>query len=782
MPLETEIPTPNGWTTMGELKDGDTVFGGNGKPCTVVSAYPVRDNRSVYELTFDDGDKVQADADHQWYAWSQYDLDEKKAPRVVTTQHMVDNLTVRNGQQKKWKIPLCQPVRYPEKNLPVHPYVLGAWLGDGTHRTAQFTCHADDWEIIDRCIELDNGLHGDINKTGETWDVTIGGNKDSVRGDSTLRSRLRKLGVLWPGQKRIPEEYLTASVDQRRELLKGLLDTDGSCCGTGGQSRIEFCNTNRELSADILQLVRSLGFKAKLIHGRSKLRGVDHGPKYRVTFTAREPVFHLKRKLERQKLDGDRTRTRHRTVVSIVPVQSVPVRCIAVNSENNTFLATRSYTVTHNTIQVGLSRTIWEVGRDPYIRILLVGESKPAARKLLRAIINNIEHNPRVKEVFPHLRRSRFKKDPWNTEDIVVDKPTPTREPTIQARGIGSKNILGSRLDLIVLDDILNLENSSSPTQRDKYEEWFDTTCFTRVQDEYDAKGEIVHAGRVYVIGTPWHREDLLHRLKRRSGWASKLYSAVLNKDDPPHEWQPLWPRVWPLKRLLDRMNGMTVTSFYRKWLCTVITDALRRFQKEWLDNMFAKGKGRTFLDGVPFAPGGGYLPTYTGVDLGIGKGINDALTVFFTIAIEAFTCRRIVIDVESGRWTGPEILSKALEKHRRFHSTMFVESNQAQKHTAQFIGEKVPCIGLFTGQSNKFDDEFGVESLAVEMRKGEWVAPSGDDVEDIHPELKMWREDMEHYDPEEHTGDHLMASWICREGMRKFGGNLSEHSNHMYR
>ena len=434
------------------------------------------------------------------------------------------------------------------------------------------------------------------------------------------------------------------------------------------------------------------------------------------------------------------------------------------------------------TIQVGLSRTIWEIGKNPYIRILLVGESKPAARKLLRAIINNIEHNPQIKEVFPHLRRSRFKKDPWNTEDIVVDKPTPTREPTIQARGVGSKNILGSRLDLIILDDILNLENTSSQTQRDKYEEWFDTTCFTRVQDDYDADGNVVHAGKVYAIGTPWHREDLLHRLKRRPGWAVKEYSAVLNRDDPPHKWRPLWNRVWPSQRLLDRMDGMTITSFHRKFLCTVITDALRRFKKEWIDNMFALGKGRKFLESVPFASAGGYLPTYTGVDLGIGKGVNDALTVFFTIALEERTNRRIVIDVESGKWDGPEILAKAQEKHRRFHSQLFVESNQAQKHTAQFIGEKVPCKGLFTSQQNKFDEEFGVESVAVELRQALWVAPSGKTVEDIHPELKLWRDDMDHYDPEEHTGDHLMASWICREGLRKFGGNLSSRSNHMYR
>lgn len=436
------------------------------------------------------------------------------------------------------------------------------------------------------------------------------------------------------------------------------------------------------------------------------------------------------------------------------------------------------------TYQIGLSRTIWEIGNNPYIRILLVGESKPAAKKLLRMIINNIEHNPRVREVFPNLRRSRFKKDPWNTEDITVNRPGTTiiKEPTIQARGVGSKNILGSRLDLIILDDILNLENTASETQRNKYEEWFDTTCFTRVQDDYDAEGNIVDAGKVYAIGTPWHREDLLHRLKRRKGWAFKEYSAVLNKNDPPEKWKPLWKRAWPLQRLLDRMNAMTITAFYRKLLCTVITDALRRFDEAWLKAMFRRGKGLTFLESVPFGNSGKYLDTYTGVDLGIGQGERDALTVFFTIAIDELTGRRIVIDVESGKWTGPQILQKALNKHRRFQSTLFVETNQAQKHMAQFIGDQVPCIGLHTSQQNKFHEEFGVESLAVEMRNGMWIAPSGEDENDIHPELKLWREDMEHYNPEEHTGDHLMASWICREGLRKHGGKIYNTSDHMYR
>lgn len=435
------------------------------------------------------------------------------------------------------------------------------------------------------------------------------------------------------------------------------------------------------------------------------------------------------------------------------------------------------------TLQTGLGRVIWEIGNNPNIRVLLVGESQPAARKLLRNIRKHIDRNKKVQQVFPYLRRSSNPEDPWNESDIVVERDSMSRDPTVQARGVGSENILGSRLDLIVLDDILNLENTATKHARDKTEEWFDTTCFTRIQDYYDEHGNLVDSGRVYVIGTPWNKDDFLHRLKRRKLWAYKHYSAVLNPKSSAKSWKPLWAPVWPLQRLLDRRDGTTQTTFSRKYLCIIMTDQMRRFKDAWIRHMLDQGVGRTFLDRCPRGRGGRKMRCITGVDLGVGKSSKDAKTVLFTIAIDDRTKRRIVVDIESGHWDGPTIVSKIEKKNWRYDSYVVVESNAAQKFIAQFSSNRaIPTWAFNTGKQNKYDEEFGVESIAVEMRAGMWIAPSGKDMGNIDPEIEEWIEDMEDYDPEMHTGDHLMSCWFAREGARKLSKDRTKRSDHMRR
>lgn len=433
------------------------------------------------------------------------------------------------------------------------------------------------------------------------------------------------------------------------------------------------------------------------------------------------------------------------------------------------------------TWQIGIGRTIWEIGKNPNIRILLIGESEPSAKKLLKIIKREITENPRVKEVFPNLVRSSNPEDPWSSTEITVERDRRMKEPTIQARGAKAKSILGSRLDLIIIDDLLNIENTGSKLVRDSLEYWFDTTVYSRIQDYYE-NGKLVDSGRCYIIGTPWNRDDLLHRLKKRKGWKYLHYSVVKNPKAHPSRWVSLWPESWPLVRILEKRDGSTVTAFARTLLCMVMSDEMRRFKDAWIDHMFRQGVGRTFLSRPPVIVSR-KLRCITGVDLGVGKEQKDALTVLFTIAIHPKSQHRIIVDIESGKWTGPEIVQKIQYKNWRYDSFMVVESNQAQKYIAQFASNRgVPTVALWTGKHNKYSEEFGVESLAVEMRAGMWIAPSGKDGDDIDPELTLWREDLENYDPEVHTGDHLMASWFAREGARLFAREMWRNMEHTAR
>jgi dUTPase len=152
---------------------------------------------------------------------------------------------------------------------------------------------------------------------------------------------LRNLGLL--DDKRIPDQYLRASVQQRAALLQGIMDSDGRVDISG---RCEFTSMHEPLAEQVQQLVASLGFLPTFAKKHAVLNGVDRGPAYEVQFTPDRPVFRLPRKLARQKREGHLHR--FRAIVDVRLVPPVPVRCIQVAAPSGQFLVTRSYVATHN--------------------------------------------------------------------------------------------------------------------------------------------------------------------------------------------------------------------------------------------------------------------------------------------------------------------------------------------------------------------------------------------------------------------------------------------------
>jgi hypothetical protein len=411
------------------------------------------------------------------------------------------------------------------------------------------------------------------------------------------------------------------------------------------------------------------------------------------------------------------------------------------------------------TQHIGIAKPLHLLGNDPNRRIAIISNTEAMAGKILRSIRQHIEENPLVRDVFPHLTRSTDPADPWHTSAITVERTTISKDPSVQACGVYGP-LVGSRLDVIILDDVLDFENTRTHEQRVKLIEWFETTVLTRATADC----------KIYVVGTPWHPEDLLHALSSRPGFTARQYSAALNPDAPPDKWQTLWKEEWPHSRLMDRFQNTSEAVFLRKYLCRTRVDTSGRFRQAWIDKMISYGRGRTMYREAPLAQGGvRRFPTFTGVDLGVGQGIDNALTVIFTIAIDD-RGRRIVCEVKSGRWTAPEIIERLIDTRQRFGSEVGVEDNGAQRFLVQMAGERLPVQGLTTTGYNKHHEQFGVESLAVEIRNGWWIAPSGKLGQEVDPEVEAWIRDMLHYSPEAHTGDHLMAAWIAREMSRKFG------------
>jgi len=135
--LDTEVPTPHGMRDMSDLEIGDEVFDADGRPVPVVATSEVMIDRECREVVFSDGTTVVADIDHQWEASTRYDRSRRGQPRIATTAEI--ERTLMCGREYNWHVAQAPAVQHPERDLPIDPYVLGGWLGDGTSTTADLT-------------------------------------------------------------------------------------------------------------------------------------------------------------------------------------------------------------------------------------------------------------------------------------------------------------------------------------------------------------------------------------------------------------------------------------------------------------------------------------------------------------------------------------------------------------------------------------------------------------------------------------------------------------------
>jgi deoxycytidine triphosphate deaminase len=309
--LDTEVPTPNGWTTMGEIQVGDEVFGPGGRPRGVVATTEVMHGRPCFEVGFSDGTSVIADAEHEWRVSDRHHR--QGQGRIVTTRQMLE-AGIRSGKRDyRFRIPEALPIAYDEPIL----------------REIKLAGYAVRRVAAPKVFNIGGADEARDAKTGR------------FTSNGSLHSILRREGLL--GAKRLPDEYMRASIDQRLALLEGLMDTDGYADKWG---RCELMTVKRHLADQYMELIASLGLRPKLSVKTATLDGKVCGLKYDATFTPDIRVFRLPRKWEGQKSTG--WCNFDRFIVSIREVASVPVRCIQVDARDGLYLITRRFITTHN--------------------------------------------------------------------------------------------------------------------------------------------------------------------------------------------------------------------------------------------------------------------------------------------------------------------------------------------------------------------------------------------------------------------------------------------------
>jgi hypothetical protein len=329
--LDTPIPTPGGWTTVRNLQVGDQVFDASGAPCTVKAKSEVH-MRQCYRVRFDDGSSVVCDDEHLWVTTAGRNSPGSRYTTAVRSTEEIRQ-TLKLYGQNQHRVAVAGAMQLPSVELPIHPYVLGCWLGDGNTNGGRIS--KPDQELFDRIADCGY----------EVAPVSPSAGSCPTRSVYGLQKQLRLAGLL--GHKVIPQAYLRAGYAQRLELLRGLMDTDGSWNSTRHQA--VFMTTDKALALAVRELACSLGQRA-IVHTTTQTGFGVTVEAYPVTFT---PVgglnpFHLSRKANKVHVPIDKF-SKRRVVVAVDPVPTVPTQCIAVDSPDRTYLCTESMIPTHNT-------------------------------------------------------------------------------------------------------------------------------------------------------------------------------------------------------------------------------------------------------------------------------------------------------------------------------------------------------------------------------------------------------------------------------------------------
>ena len=427
--LDTPIPTPHGWTTMGEIQTGDWVMGDDGKPVKVIFTSEVMHDHKCYRVEFANGDHIVADAEHLWTVNHKSRASAKSDKITITTQNMV-NVGVKDANDRHaWSIDIAKSLALPDASLPLDPYLFGYWLGDGSCNAPRINAGDGDAKVVMANIDQTHHNYEFIQIGKRTKQIIIDPRDSENAG--LFADLLDQMGQF--RYRHIPDVYLRASKWQRMELLSGLLDSNATIGETGN---CEWYGTNGHLASQMVELLASVGIRStvnfKKNHKHVKgMRKRDAGL-YVVTFTtyADMACFKLERKLKRlkERTPGNNWRTNQHFITGMTPVESVPVKCIGVANQSHLFLAGKTMIPTHNTLSLLDGVLVWLLTSNPS-DALVVHMTEASARKFSRMrVARLIRNSPRIKSLQTANRDDDniLFKQFRNGMSLVIGSPAPT--------------------------------------------------------------------------------------------------------------------------------------------------------------------------------------------------------------------------------------------------------------------------------------------------------------------------------------------------------------------
>ena len=792
--LATMLPTPTGWTTMGEVQVGDQLIDDNGAPCTVLNKGPVFYNHKCYAVRSGNNAPVIAGGEHLWSV----KLDKRKPAKVHDTKWLYERTTGRRPI-----IDAAKAFRLPDRNLPLDPYVLGIWLGDGTSVAPCITEGTQDaQELIDniRALGYDVGDARDTHGKACTF---------YIRG---IVGILREMGVL--GNKHIPMSYLRASTRQRTALLQGIVDTDGFVNKDG---LVEVVSMRKELAEQIAELIRTLGEKASIYGGEARIGAKSYGPKHRVCFHHPEGA-RLKR---RRELCCSGQQPEH--YISIEEAGEYDAQCLEVDSPSHLFLAGTAMIPTHNSTNMSYVYPIWKICQNPNIRIIQIGKTTEEMDAYALLTRNTLEKSPKLNEWYGPFRDpdpSGRRLQQWSANGInVYKRQIDDPHMTIEWFGSNSDAALGHRCDILIPDDVVTPDTAGTPERRAKLKYRFREQWQTAPQYRFSIKHApvtpykltdpmghfagylqvpegifwptYVEAEKILVVGTVFHHLDLYHELEKDETFHFIRHDCFVRGADGLME--SLWPERWSMAKL-EAERKSNLLSFNRRYrnICTSEEDlAFRTIYFEGGED----DQGHVYPGCLDRERSFGHRRSEWNVILSLdpASGTRSSDAAMPAMTVTGFDPadplrKRFLIDIWSDYAGYFAVLDKALELHDRYQYGLFVvEINAFGKW---LMDENAPQIKALksrgvrivphTTGANKLDKDWGVKSMEPFFRDGLWSFPYMTPAD--QKKLEPYYEEFRLY-PQGLT-DYCMATWFTdlqiRKGQHR-GGILKPRGGPIY-
>ena len=671
--VTTIVPTPNGYTTIGNIKVGDFVLDEFGKPVEVEYISPVFIEHPCFKLTMDTGEEIIADAEHLWSVQDKH----KRRGNTLSTLEMFakQDLGKPRGkyQEKAYRIP-CTYAEYDEKELPIDPYLLGYWLGDGTSGQPNITVGDSDLESFKKNIAWQ---HYTVHryKPGSVI-VALHGFKKLLVDNGLLNNKY------------VPLPYMFGSTRQRFELLAGLIDSDGTIAKSGTKiGTISFVNKNKRLAEAVRVLACSLGMKTTMIETMSKLYGKECGIVYKVSFKPSFKFLKLERKNKYIQEKQDR-RSLLRTISKIEPTESVPCVCIKVKSESGCFQITSSHIITHNSTFVlrafPLYRLTYPTKKANYIVFIMANQTK--ASKQLKEIADTYVSNE-----FLSLNLVKVKQQSDKAfECVVTDENGEEIRVRMEAYGKGS-SIRGllwgdKRPDIIIIDDPQDVEDSLSDTIQTNDYDWF-------LSDAYF----LGKRTRIFMIGNNLGEKCLIEQVINNKDLLkfNALRIPVMNENGESN-----WAERFPVEEILEEKEAWRALGKLDIWerekMCIAISPERQTFKKEYF--MYYAPTELKLED----------CSIYTTVDLAISQKESADYTVVCTVAVNPDN-KWFILDIDFDRYDPSQTIDaifRAVQKYKPLY--VGVEKVAYQASVKHYLEKEMPKRNIW----------FTVKDLEASSRK----------------------------------------------------------------